>query len=309
SIHRPSSGCSCSPARHSSNPRESAMRTIRLNEVAFVVAAALAAGCTSHSAEVQEDVRAVRSLAVGTNVGSVGASYPGEIRARYESKRGFRIGGKVAQRLVEVGDHVKAGQVLMRLDPEQEALRNVSAIAQVNAAKSRLDQNRTDLARTEALFLRKFASQAELDNARLALAESESQLANAKAQNDMARNQRGYTELIADRAGTVTAIHAEAGQVVNAGSPVVLVAGDGEREVVVSIPESRIAEIRDAKRMTVSLWSQPGKTYLARLRELSPDTDDVTRTYAARVTILEPGAEVRLGMTATVFTPDVEGAS
>jgi RND family efflux transporter MFP subunit len=283
------------------------MTVIKMNKVALVVLAAVAAGCSAQSAEKHEDVRAVRSLAVGSNLGSVGASYPGEVRARYESKLGFRIGGKVSQRLVEVGARVKAGQVLMRLDPEQEVLRNVSATAQVDAAKSRLDQNRTDLARTEALFARKFASQAELDAAKLALAESESQLANMKAQSDMARNQRAYTELVADRAGVVTAIHAEVGQVVNASSPVVMIAADGEREVVVSVPESRIAEIRDAKRMTVSLWSQPGRTYLAKLRELSPDTDDVSRTYAARVTIVEPGPEVLLGMTATVFTPDIEG--
>ena len=275
--------------------------------LSLLVAAALAAGCSSHSQEKQEEVRPVRSLAVGTTAGTVGASYPGEIRARYESKLGFRAGGKISQRLVEVGAHVQRGQVLMRLDPEQEVLRNVAAASQVDAARSRLDQNRTDLQRTEALFARKFASQAELDNARLALAESESQLANAKAQKDIAGNQRAYTELVADRAGVVTAIHAETGQVVASGTPVVVVAADGEREVSVSIPEARVAEIRDAKRMTVSLWSQPDKTYLAKLRELSPDTDEVTRTYAARVTILEPGADVRLGMTATVFTPDVEG--
>jgi membrane fusion protein, multidrug efflux system len=284
------------------------MKAIQRNKVALVVAAALVAGCAPHAAERKEDVRAVRSVAVGENAGSVGASYPGEVRARYESKLGFRIGGKVAQRLVDVGANVRAGQVLMRLDPEQEVLRNASSAAQVDATKSRVDQNRTDLARIEALFARKFASQAELDAARLALAESESQLANARAQNDMARNQRAYTELVADRAGVVTAIHAEAGQVVSAGAPAVILAGSGEREVVVSIPETRIAAIRDAKRMTVSLWSQPGRTYLAKLRELSPDTDDVSRTYAARVTIVEPGPEIRLGMTATVFTPDIEGA-
>lgn len=275
--------------------------------LAVLVAAALAAGCGGKTQDKPEDVRPVRSLVVGHTMGSVGAAYPGEIRARHESKLGFRAGGRIAQRLVEVGQHVRAGQVLMRLDPEQEVLRNTSALAQVDAAKSRVEQNRTDLARTEQLFARKFASQAELDMARLALAESESQLKGAQAQKDIASNQRAYTELVADRAGVVTAINAETGQVVSTGAPVVVVAADGEREVVVSIAEGRIAELRDARRMTVTLWSNPGKTYLARLRELSPDTDEVTRTYAARVSILEPGPEVRLGMTATVFTPDVEG--
>jgi membrane fusion protein, multidrug efflux system len=278
------------------------------NSLGLAIAAVLAAGCGAKAHEKAEDVRPVRSMVVGQTVGSVGAVYPGEVRARHESKLGFRAGGRVAQRLVEVGQYVKAGQVLMRLDPEQEVLRNTSAAASVDSARSRVEQDRVDLARTEQLFARKFASQAELDNARLALAQSEAQLTSAQAQKDIASNQRGYTELRADRAGVVTAINAETGQVVNAGQPVVVVAADGEREVVVSIAESRVSELRDAKRMTVQLWAHPGKTYLARLRELSPDTDEVTRTYAARISILEPGPEVRLGMTASVHTPDVEGA-
>ena len=272
------------------------------------LAAVYLAGCDTHGSEKHEEIRPVRSMAVGATAGSVGATYPGEVRARYESKLGFRAGGKVVQRLVEVGSHVAAGQVLMRLDPEQEVLHTAAIDAQVDGAKSRVAQNRTDLERTQSLFGRKFASAAELDQSKLLLDDSEAQLRNALAQQQIARNQRAYTVLVADRAGVVTAINAEVGQVVMSGSPVVVVAADGEREVSVSIPESRIAELRDAKRMTVSLWAHPGKTYLAKLRELSPDTDEVTRTYAARVTILAPDAEVRLGMTATVSNPDVEGA-
>jgi RND family efflux transporter MFP subunit len=274
----------------------------------LLVAAALAAGCGAKAQDKPEDVRPVRSMVVGETLGSVGAAYPGEVRARYESKLGFRASGRVSQRLVEVGSRVKAGQVLMRLDPEQEVLRNTSALATVEAARSRVEQDRVDLSRTEALFARKFASQAELDAARLALAQSESQLKSAQAQKDIAANQRAYTELVADRAGVVTAINAETGQVVSPGQAVVVVAADGEREVVVSVAESRVAELQQARRMTVSLWAHPGKTWIARLRELSPDTDDVTRTYAARVSILDPGPEIGLGMTATVHTPDVAGA-
>lgn len=280
---------------------------MRMTHLSVLVAAAIAAGCNANSQEQREDVRPVRSVAVGATLGSVGASYPGEVRARYESKLGFRTSGKVAARLVEVGSHVTRGQVLMRLDPAQETLHAASSAAQLDAARSRVAQNRTDLERTEALFKRKFASQAELDQSRLALAESESQLRSATAQQQIAANNRAYTELVADRAGVVTAINAEVGQVVSPGNPVVTVAADGEREVVVSIAEQRVAELRDARRMTVSLWAQPGKTYLAQLRELSPDTDSVTRTYAARITIKDADAAVGLGMTATVFTPDIDG--
>lgn len=280
---------------------------MRSNSLALVIAAIFAAGCNAHSEVAREDVRPVRTIAVGATAGSVGATYPGEVRARHETKLGFKIGGRIAQRMVEVGAHVQPGQVLMRLDPEQEVLRNVSAGAHLDGARSRYEQARVDLQRTQELFARKFASQAELDHSRLAFSEAEAQLSNARAQKDIASNNRAYTELRADRAGVVTAINAEAGQVVASGQPVLVVAGDGEREVVVSIPESRIGELRDARRMTISLWAYPGKTYLGKLRELSPDTDEVTRTYAARITIQAPGPEVRLGMTASVFTPDVEG--
>lgn len=280
----------------------------KMNSLAVMVAAAIAAGCNAHSETAKEEVRPVRTVAVGDTLGSVGASYPGEIRARYESKLGFRTSGKVAQRYVEVGQHVKRGQVLMRLDPEQEILRNTSAGASLDGAKSRYENARVDLQRTQALFDRRFASQSELDTARLALAEAESHLTSTRAQKDIAANQRAYTELLADRDGVVTAINVETGQVVAAGQAAVVVAADGDREVAISIPESRVAEIRNARRMTVTLWAFPGRTWIAHLRELSPDTDEVTRTYAARVTIENPGPEVRLGMTATAYTPDVEGA-
>lgn len=280
---------------------------MRTNRLALLVAAAIAAGCSSHHETANEEIRPVRTVAVGNTVGSVGASYPGEVKARYESKLGFRTSGKVSQRLVEVGQHVERGQLLMRLDPEQEVLRNASAAATVDMNAARLEVARADLRRTEQLFARKFASQAELDQARVNVSDAESQLSSARSQKDMAANQRAYTELRADRTGVVTAINAETGQVVSPGQAVVTVAADGEREVAVSIPEARVAELRNAKRMTVSLWANPGKTYIAHLRELSPDTDDVTRTYAARVAIEGTGPEVRLGMTATAFTPDVEG--
>jgi multidrug efflux system membrane fusion protein len=284
---------------------------MKMNRPSLLVAAALAAataGCSTRPEEKSEEVRPVRSIVVGVTAGSVGATYPGEIKARHESKLGFRATGKILARLVDVGAHVQRGQVLMRLDPAQELLQSAAVTAQMEAARSRAAQASTDVERTEALFKRKFASQAELDQARLALSDAQSQLKNAEAQQRIAANQRAYTELVADRPGVVTSIMAEAGQVVAAGTAVAVVAADDEREVVVSISESRVAELRNAKRMTVSLWAKPGKTYAGMLRELSPDTDSVSRTYAARIAVKDPDADVRLGMTASVFTPDVEGA-
>ncbi len=283
------------------------MRPIALSLLA--AASLLAAGCHPKETAAPDDVRPVRTLVVGASAGSVGATYAGEVQARYETKLGFQTSGRVVARLVEVGSHVRRGQPLMRLDPAQETLHVVAASADVDAARRRVDQNRLDLERTEQLLARQFASPAERDQQKLALAESEAQLRAALAQQQIKVNQRGYTELVADRDGVVSALGAEVGQVVSAGQQVVTVAADGEREVIVSVPESRVDELRRARALQVSLWAQPGRRWAGALRELAPATDSVTRTYAARVSIREPDASLRLGMTASVHVTDVEGPS
>ena len=277
--------------------------------LSLLTAAVLGSGCSHKQEPVHEDVRPVRSTVVGASNGSVGATYSGEIQARYESKLAFQTSGRIVARLVEVGTAVKRGQPLMRLDPAQETLHVVAAVADVDAARSRVAQNRIDLQRTEQLLARNFASPAEVDQQRLALAQSESQLQAALAQQQIKVNQRGYTMLAADRDGVVSAIHAEAGQVVSPGQAVVTLAADGEREVVVAIAESRVDELKRAKSLQVSVWAQPGKRYDGALRELAPDTDSVTRTYSARISVKNPDAALRLGMTASVFAADVDGAS
>ena len=276
--------------------------------LSLVAVAVLISGCARKPAPAYDEVRPVRSTVVGASDGTVGATWSGEVQARYQSKLGFQTSGRIVARLVEVGSQVRRGQPLMRLDPAQETLQVAAASADADAARSRVAQNRIDLQRTEALLQRGFASQAEVDQARLALAQSESQLQAALAQQQIKVNQRGYTVLAADRDGVVSALHAEAGQVVAPGQAVITLAGDGEREVVVSIAESRVDEIRRAKSLQVSLWAQPDKRYAGTLRELAPDTDSVTRTYSARIALSHPDGALRLGMTASVFAADVDGA-
>ncbi len=276
----------------------------------IAAAASLLCGCHSDAPKPYEEVRPVWAMVAGRTPGSVGAVYSGEVRARYESRLGFRTGGKIVTRLVEVGSHVRRGQPLMTLDPEQETLQVVATSADVDAANSRLAQARIDLKRAEQLLARQFASQAEVDQLRLAVEQAEAQVRSASAQRALSANQRSFTTLTADRDGVVTAISAEAGQVVAAGQAVATVAGDGEREVAVSIPESRVDELRTAGTLQVTLWSEPGKSWTGRLRELAPDTDSVTRTYAARITIVDGDqADLRMGMTASVHVANVAGGS
>ncbi|MFZ6780445.1 efflux RND transporter periplasmic adaptor subunit [Undibacterium sp. Ji83W] len=274
------------------------------------MAAHILAGCAPSQPPEHEDVRPVRTLIAGRTTGSVGANYSGEIRSRYESQLGFRTGGKIVARLVEVGSHVKRGQPLLQLDPSQEMLMVNAAGADVDAARSRVAQSKIDVQRAQQLLAKNFASQAELDNQRLALDQAEAQLRSAQARQQMNANLRGFTTLVADRDGVVSAINAEAGSVVAAGQPVVTMDADGEREVTISIPESRVDELRKAKSLQVSVWAYPGKVWNGSLRELAPATDSVTRTYSARIAIEQPDpALLRLGMTASVFAPDIEGSS
>jgi len=280
----------------------------------IIAAASLLAACTEKPASEPSDVRPVRSVVVGRSNGTIGANYSGEIRARYESQLGFRTAGKIVARMVEVGSHVKRGQPLLQLDPTQEALQVAAAGADADAARSRVAQARVDVKRTEQLLAQNFASQAELDQQRLVLSQAEAQLRSAQARQQLNANMRGFTTLVADRDGVVSAINAEAGQVVAAGQSIVTVAADGEREVSISVPESRVDELRKAQRLTITVWAHPEKSWNGKLRELAPDADSVTRTYSARISILDADADadpslLRLGMTASVMVPDADGSA
>ena len=275
-----------------------------------LAAALLLSACHRQAPETFEEIRPVRTVVAGRSEGSVGVGYSGEIVARHESQLGFRTAGKIAARLVDVGSVVKRGQLLMRLSPEQEALQLTASSADMDAARSRVAQARIDLQRTELLLNRQFASRDELDQHRLALDQAEAQLRAAAARREAVANQQGYTVLNADRDGVVTAIAAEAGQVVAAGQTVVTIAADGEREVAISIPESRVEELRLARDLRVSVWAHPGSSWDGTLRELAPATDSITRTYSARIAIRNPDpARLRLGMTASVAVPDAESGS
>ncbi|MBY4730103.1 efflux RND transporter periplasmic adaptor subunit [Cupriavidus pauculus] len=289
-------------------------RNQRAAVLTIIAAASLLAACTEKPASEPSDVRPVRTVVVGRSNGTIGANYSGEIRARYESQLGFRTAGKIVARMVEVGSHVKRGQPLLQLDPTQEALQVAAAGAEADAARSRVAQARVDVKRTEQLLAQNFASQAELDQQRLVLSQAEAQLRSAQARQQLNANMRGFTTLVADRDGVVSAINAEAGQVVAAGQSIVTVAADGEREVSISVPESRVDELRKAQRLTITVWAHPEKSWNGKLRELAPDADSVTRTYSARISILDADADadpslLRLGMTASVMVPDADGSA
>lgn len=265
------------------------------------VAAALALlGACSRPDPVPQPPRLVTVVKAGADQTEGVSSYTGEVRPRWETALGFRVGGKLGARLVEVGERVRAGQVLARLDPADQRLAAETARQQVVAAELDRDQIASDIRRFKELYDQGFISPADFDRRMTGLRVATAQLERARAQLDLARNQSAYTTLAADHDGVVTQVAAEVGQVVAAGQPVFKVARPGELEVWIPVSENRLGELAEAKAVEVELWADPGHRYRGRVRELAPSADPVTRTYTAKVTVLDPGPGVQLGMTASV---------
>ena len=260
----------------------------------------LLAACGRDAPPPAPDIRPVRAEEVAPASGDTIARYAGEVRARHETPLAFRVGGRVAARTVDVGAAVRAGQTLATLDTDDYALATRAAEAQLAAAEAEAALAQQELARFAALHARNFIAEAELDRRRTAADAAASRVAQLKSELARQRNQQAYTRLAAPHAGVVTAISLEPGQVVAAGQPVAQLARSGEVEVRIDVPENALATLRDAKTLTVRLWSLPERRYSGRLRELAPVADPATRTYSARVTLLSPDDAVKLGMTASV---------
>jgi multidrug efflux system membrane fusion protein len=265
------------------------------------------AGC-GQPAEPVDATRPVTVVKVQANGDQTEISYTGDVRARYETALGFRVAGKLVSREVDVGSRVTKGQTLARLDPSDYQLNIQAARSQLAAAESDFRQAKDDLERYSELYQKKFISAAEFDRRKTAFETAQARLEQAQAQLGVTRNQSAYTTLRADQDGIVTAINAEVGQVVAAGTPVMKVARPEEKEVVVSVPESRLDELRDVREIAVSLWAEPDARFKGRIREVSPSADPVTRTYTVKVTLLDASPRVQLGMTANVFLGRAAGA-
>lgn len=243
----------------------------------------------------------VQTAAPAAGLGAAG--YAGEVRARHEADLGFRVGGKLVARLVDSGASIAAGQPLARLDAADLQL-NVAAVrAQASAAESDLSLARAEVDRYQALADRKFVSQAVLDAKVTTAKAAAARLDQARAQLSASANQAGYATLSSDRAGVVTAVLAEAGQVLAAGQPVLRIARPEEKEILIYVPEARLAELRAARELVVGLASQPSLRLRGALRELAAAADPATRTYAARIRLLDNSPLVQLGMTAQVALP------
>jgi RND family efflux transporter MFP subunit len=269
-----------------------------------LLAAALAA--CSKSEPPPEPIRAVKVMTVAPSGLQTGAEFSGEVRARVESRLGFRVAGKIIRRQAELGQHVKAGDVLAQLDAQDYRLATDAARAQVAAASTNRDLAAADFKRYQALRDQNYISGAELERRQATFKAAQAQLEQAQAQLSSQGNQAKYTNLVADVSGVVTAIEAEPGQVVGAGSPVVRIAQDGARDVVFSVPEDKVVALKPGADVAVRLWA--GNALLAgKIREVGASADPVTRTYPVKVA-LEATQQPPLGATVTVLPQSLSHA-
>ncbi|MEO7886913.1 MAG: efflux RND transporter periplasmic adaptor subunit [Polaromonas sp.] len=249
----------------------------------LVAAAVLLAAC-SKPAPPEEPVRAVKVITVGTDAFTSSHEYAGEVRAQVESRLGFRVGGKIIKRQAELGQRVKAGQVLANLDPQDYKLAADAARAQVAAAATNRDLAAADFRRYKELKEQNFISGAELERRETTLKAAQAQLEQAQSQLAVQGNQANYAALVADVSGVVTAIEAEPGQVVAAGAPVVRIAADGVRDVVFAVPEDKVAAIKVGSPVSIRVWSQTAEL-TGKVREVAASNDPVTRTYTVKVSV------------------------
>lgn len=271
----------------------------------IAVAAALA-GCAD-DAPTEAAVRPALVVKVAPAGGTLQA-YAGEVRARYEPVLAFRIGGKIATRQVEVGDRVRAGQVLATLDPGDVGLQVDAARAQLGAAQADATLARAERERYAALAARQVVSRSQFETVDTRYRAAAARVEQVRAEAEVIGNQAAYATLRAEVDGVIVERRAEAGQVIGAGQPVFVLAQDGAREIAIGVPEQRIDGFRVGQPVALELWSQPGRRYPGRIRQLAPSADAQARTFAARVAFDAATVPAELGQSARVYVQRGEQA-
>lgn len=277
----------------------------------LVIAAAGWYCYTSFSSKPTEEktVPIVRTLTVGTDETTSDNIYPGEIRGRYESNLAFQVSGKINARYVDIGSTVHAGQILMTIDPKDilQSVENSNAQLASAAANQKLAAD--NAARYAKLYASGAVSQAVFDQYNTQLEAANAALRQAQAQTNTSSNQLEYTNLRSDADGVVANITGEVGQIAAAGSPLVTVIKNGEREIQIAVPENQLPYIAVDEKAQVTFWALKNQQSEGRIREISPVADPVTRTYKVRVAVDHLPADAQLGMTAKVILPGTAAES
>jgi multidrug efflux system membrane fusion protein len=288
--------------RHVIGPRRSPFSARSWAGIALALTLVpLLGGCKGESAvKAEEHVRPVKAAVIGPAARQHTLTFSGVVRPRIESAIGFRVAGKIMERRVNAGDRVEVGQVIARLDDTDLKLAESSAKAALASARTRRDVAVENFERARMLLPKEFIAKATYDARKNEMDAAVGALDTAEAQLRQATNAVGYATLRADKSGIVTAVQAEPGQVVNAGTPVVVLAETGETEIAIVVPEQEVSRLKAGAPVDLTLWAGPQRALKGSIREISAQADPASRTYAVRATVHEPPPELRLGMTATV---------
>ena len=227
-------------------------------------------------------------------------SYAGDVQARQQTALAFRVGGQIIERYVDVGDQVKVGQVLAKLDVKDAQLQLNAASAQVENAQSAVKNAESELKRFKELLPSHAVSRSQYEAVDNQYQAALSALKQAQSNYAVSRNQTGYNQLISNKNGVITARNIEVGQVVSAGQAAYQLAIAGDRDVVIGIPEQAIGEIKVGQAAWVTLWSKSEEKFAAYVREISPAADQ-SRTFSVKVALREGSAVIQLGQSARVF--------
>ena len=276
--------------------------------LAAIVGICLVAGIFFHeknkAAVTVDDRVSVRTLTIHSGANAQNYTYSGEVRGRYETQLAFQVTGKIIKRNVELGSKVQAGDILMQIDAKDIQQTVNSNSAQVASAQSQLTLAESNLTRYRQLLSQGAISQSMYDQYVNAYNVAVANVNQASSQYSQGANQLDYTVLRADKAGVVSSITAEMGQVVSAGQSVVTVVQDDEREIEINVPENRLNELRNAEQIKASFWALPNITVTGKIREIAPMADPNTRTFKVRISLISPPPEIKLGMTSAIQLPD-----
>ena len=257
------------------------------------------ASCKPDTKVEAPEIRPVRTVTAAKGKAGETVVLTGHVQAEDEPAFAFRIAGRMIERPVNVGDRVEAGQVLAKLDPENELNELRSAESTLAAAQGQLTYARGDFDRQRQLLANGHTPRARFDQSQNALQSAQSQVDNAEAQLRIARDRVSWTTLEADAPGTVTARGAEPGEVVQAGQMIVRLARQGGRDAVFDVPAQLLRSAPSESEITVRLTDDPSVTATGRVREIAPQADPVTRTFEVKVGLSDPPQAMRLGATVT----------
>ena len=266
----------------------------------------LLTGCQPVEEPMAPEIRPVRFATIETSTSSNVVTLTGRVQAQTEINQSFRIDGRLIERTVEIGDSVKKGQLIARVDPENEESGLQSAQAQLLAAQARLIEARSNQQRMRELIAENAVSKALFEQAQAMLAVAESQVKSSESQLALAKNRLSYTRLISNVNGVVTARGAEPGEVVSAGRMIVQVAEENARDAVFDVPASVKDNATRDSEISITLSSDPRITAIGRVREVAPRADPVTGTFNVRVQLIDPPVEMRLG---TIISGQMRTAS